>query len=1163
MASSTEHLTIAYMNIRGQTGLDITKQVQIEHFLRFYNVDILNCQEINILSDSFENCNFINSSYNIISNNASNKYGTCCLVSSTLQAENIKYDINGRIIIFNIDDITFGNIYLPSGNDPTMRSSRENYCAETIPQLLINCKDRGCIGGDWNAIIKEVDATRNPSQKISPSLRRLVQTFKWTDSFREVYPHARAFSRYYDHNRYGEGATRIDRQYYWGNLEIIEAKYVGVAFSDHHAYIVKLKLPGIGNKILLPKSRPKFKAKPEVIEDPTFYKRLQESFPKWVSIKQAGLGLLPWWELIVKPGLKSLLINRSKEINKEKNGRLNILLIRQAYLVSKIQGGDLNKLGELKQIQIEVQQWYERDCHKIKLQAKAEEINKNENVRIYHHELHAKHIRKTSILKLDTECGSLTGHDACARYLEKAVGDLLLPPADLDEVAQHVLLQGVKKVFTAKDNEMLSKIPTKKEVKESLWSSNPNAAPGTDGLTNTLYRHCWEILGESLVEVVQALCSGEQPTLSQRTSLMVYGAKANKPPTSTDPKHKRRISLLNSDFKIASGIYSMRFKKVATHTLNPNQLSMGEDRKIHHGINKARDAILAANTRNEGVGILDNDYMAAFDYMVLTWILKVLEVKGLDRAVLTRLQVMYNNHLTVVVVNNIHGRCFPNNRWSIRQGDKPSSSLFCYGLDPLLDWLEIRLRGIPIYKNLLSQDPPELYKLIAYVDDVKPSITSIEEFNTVDFGSALFEKSSGCKLHRDPRSGKVKFLPLGRWKGSLRQQDLPVDYIVLSEHLDMVGVKLTATYQKTRKVNGDEIQDKVRAMIGAWRGGKFMPLTNRSHSLNTYCLSKVWFKCSSINLRVCDFTKITSNIKSWLLADQLEKPEEFILYLPRKLGGLGLFNVQFKALSLLIRTFLESAIIPKFKHSQYHVALYLWHVEGRRDITCPHMSPYYDMDFFNYIKRAKNNKVMNIKRMTSGQWYRMLVEEQVTHIETNSILKKRLSRAEIKSPQIDWERSWSLTCTPGLPSTTMSFLWRMCHNILPCPTRLFRLQMQNIRSDQCTHCDLQAVGDLAHCLILCPYNNGAGEFLLNKLSVLIPNLSPAQVVHLDLDVRDKQLPLLYLTGTILQEIWTCRKENKPCHLNSIRATLEASINILRKSRHNTAVDILVRMIDTN
>ena len=65
MAATEDYITLAYMNIRGQTGLDYAKQVQIEHFLKFYNVDILNCQEINIARDSFENCEFISSSYNI------------------------------------------------------------------------------------------------------------------------------------------------------------------------------------------------------------------------------------------------------------------------------------------------------------------------------------------------------------------------------------------------------------------------------------------------------------------------------------------------------------------------------------------------------------------------------------------------------------------------------------------------------------------------------------------------------------------------------------------------------------------------------------------------------------------------------------------------------------------------------------------------------------------------------------------------------------------------------------------------------------------------------------------------------------------------------------------------------------------------------------------
>ena len=102
-----------------------------------------------------------------------------------------------------------------------------------------------------------------------------------------------------------------------------------------------------------------------------------------------------------------------------------------------------------------------------------------------------------------------------------------------------------------------------------------------------------------------------------------------------------------------------RFKKVATHTLSPCQLAAGDDRRIDHGINKARDAITAAKDSNEGMGILDNDYKAAFDFMVLHWGLRVLKAKGLDQQVINRLTNIYSNNLTIVVVNNILGKVIP------------------------------------------------------------------------------------------------------------------------------------------------------------------------------------------------------------------------------------------------------------------------------------------------------------------------------------------------------------------------------------------------------------------------------------------------------------------------------------------------------------------------
>ena len=205
----------------------------------------------------------------------------------------------------------------------------------------------------------------------------------------------------------------------------------------------------------------------------------------------------------------------------------------------------------------------------------------------------------------------------------------------------------------------------------------------------------------------------------------------------------------------------------------------------------------------------------------------------------------------MVVVNNVQGRAFPNIRGSLRQGDIPSMFWFAIGIDPLLIYLDRRLQGIPITSlpimgptmehenNSTMEANKQVFKAIAYADDVKPSITSMNEFNLVDRACTLLENASGVKLHRDPGSGKVKFLALGRWRGTLRQEDLPHQYVRLSDHLDFVGVELRSSYLQTRKANGDILQARIANIVGPWKAGRFMPLSHRAYSANCYALSKV------------------------------------------------------------------------------------------------------------------------------------------------------------------------------------------------------------------------------------------------------------------------------------------------------------------------------------
>ena len=116
----------------------------------------------------------------------------------------------------------------------------------------------------------------------------------------------------------------------------------------------------------------------------------------------------------------------------------------------------------------------------------------------------------------------------------------------------------------------------------------------------------------------------------------------------------------------------------------------------------------------------------------------------------------------------------------------------------------------------------------------------------------------------------------------------------------------------------------------------------RPYSANTYAVSKVWFKCSSINVRVQDINTINSQVKSWLYQDCFEKPSELVLYRQAEDGGLGLLHVKVRALALLIRSFLETTANPNFRHSLFHQLLYRYHVLGETDLPDPGYPPYYD-----------------------------------------------------------------------------------------------------------------------------------------------------------------------------------------------------------------------------
>ena len=168
-------MTVGFINIHGQTKLPQTKQNQIEYLVKEFNVDILHMQETQIDESAFENNPFIANNFNIIFNNSETGYGVCSLINRKFSTKDELLHPSGRIIAFNIGDLTMTNIYLPSGAERTAKNLREDLCGQTIPNMMLAAKKKG-MGVTSTASPTHQTAPTTLSQRCHPTSKRPAQS---------------------------------------------------------------------------------------------------------------------------------------------------------------------------------------------------------------------------------------------------------------------------------------------------------------------------------------------------------------------------------------------------------------------------------------------------------------------------------------------------------------------------------------------------------------------------------------------------------------------------------------------------------------------------------------------------------------------------------------------------------------------------------------------------------------------------------------------------------------------------------------------------------------------------------------------------------------------------------------------------------------------------
>ena len=263
------------------------------------------------------------------------------------------------------------------------------------------------------------------------------------------------------------------------------------------------------------------------------------------------------------------------------------------------------------------------------------------------------------------------------------------------------------------------------------------------------------------------------------------------------------------------------------------------------------------------------------------------------------------------------------------------------------------------------------------------------------------------------------------------------------------------------------------------------------------------------------------------------------------------------------------SISSKFRTSLYFNALYEFYVLDNTAISPPRCPPFYNQQFFDIIKSAREDN--QIVEWSSKQWYCYLLErshlqKEVIDVDGRSSWIDVECHVETVFPNFDWGATWARTRLPGLSNDCRSFLWLYFHNLLPTQARLHRI-LRSVDCPSCTHCDSGEIDHIwNHTFISCLFSKHIVDWLVLKI-----NLLPALNVNLDMALLLQfpppitEIDLLcatWLTGETLAYIWARRKNREEISIAALLAILQIkAVRLSHTVNHSQAGQQLCNILD--
>ncbi|XP_019264876.1 PREDICTED: uncharacterized protein LOC109242481 [Nicotiana attenuata] len=163
------------------------------------------------------------------------------------------------------------------------------------------------------------------------------------------------------------------------------------------------------------------------------------------------------------------------------------------------------------------------------------------------------------------------------------------------------IMECIQPMVTEEDNHLMNQIPQEEEIRNAVFSIDPNSSAGLDGFNGHFYQASWDTIKREVCKFVQNCFNGY--------NLSRYYTHTNpvlipKVPSPSSLSQRRPISLCNVSNKIISKIISIRIAKILPNLISDNQSGFVKGRLITENILLAQELVHGIKKNNQGGNIV-------------------------------------------------------------------------------------------------------------------------------------------------------------------------------------------------------------------------------------------------------------------------------------------------------------------------------------------------------------------------------------------------------------------------------------------------------------------------------------------------------------------------------------------------------------------------------